>query len=497
MTARFAVLLAAAALISCQHQRTGSYGSAARATDDGSVNRELPNQSANVNGPVLSYAPVVQVVAPAVVTVRASHRVQQHQFPFFDEPFFQHFFGGALPRGGTAETEEALGSGVIVRTDGFILTNQHVIDGAQDIKVDLNTDPKRTYSAKLTGADAPSDLAVLKIDANNLPVLGLGNSDGVRVGDVVLAVGNPLGLGESVTEGIISAKGRATGLSNGNFQDFLQTDAPINRGNSGGALVNTRAELVGINSQILSSSGGNMGIGFAIPSNMAREVMDQLISKGSVSRGMLGVGVQKVTGNLAESMGMKQPQGVLVNSVTSGGPAAKAGLKTGDIILQMNGQAVNDPNVLRNKIAGTQPGTQVTLDVFRNGKEQQVQVQLGTWTPNSDEGGAAQSNSGNGGTPPGTSSQRLGVGVVPLTPDVASQIGVPKNTQGLVVESVDPDGAAAQAGLQPGDVIQQVNHQPVRSASDLRGAMDRSGNNPPLLLINRGGQTIFVAVPLQ
>ena len=488
MRSRFAVaVVSAAALVSCS-RAPNSTGSAER-----SVEREPPTGNAAINGPVLSYAGVVGVVAPAVVTVRASHRVQeQQQFPFFDEPFFRQFFGGSLPRGGTTAVEEALGSGVIVRPDGHILTNQHVIDGAQDIKVDLNS--HHTYSARVLGADAPSDLAVLKIDARDLPVLELGNSDQVRVGDICLAVGNPLGLGESVTNGIISAKGRATGLSNGNFQDFLQTDAPINRGNSGGALVNTRGELIGINSQILSSSGGSMGIGFAIPSNMARAVMDQLISKGKVSRGMLGVGVQPVTGSLAQSLAMKQPQGLLVNAVTPGGPADKAGLKRGDVILQLNGQNVSDPNILRNEVAGSSPGTKVTLTILRNGAQQQIRVELGTWTPEAEAARAAQ---GPGGTAPGGGGPRLGIGAAPMTPDLASHLGVPPNTQGVVVESVDPDGAAAQAGIQTGDIIQQVNHQPVSSVADLAGAIARSPNTPPLLLINRGGQTLFVAVPLQ
>ena len=496
MKLRFAAIVAAATLAACQFHAPNSTGSAERANEG--APRELPNGNAALNGPVMSYSPIVRVVAPAVVTVRASHRVQeQQQFPFFDQPFFRQFFGGALPRGGSSAVEEALGSGVLVRPDGHILTNQHVIDGAQDIKVDLNTDPRRTYSATLVGADAPSDLAVLKIDASNLPVLELGNSDQVRVGDICLAVGNPLGIGESVTSGIISAKGRATGLSNGNFQDFLQTDAPINRGNSGGALVNTRGELIGISSQILSSNGGSMGIGFAIPSNMARAVMDQLISKGKVNRGMLGVGVQSVTGNLAQSLGMKQPEGLLVNSVTPGGPASKAGLKTGDIILQMNGQPVNDPNILRNQVAGSAPGTQVTLSVLRNGTRIEMHVQLGTWTPQAEANAAAPSQPGGGNGQGGNGAPRLGIGVAPMTPDLAAQLGVPANTQGVAVATVDPDGPAAQAGIQAGDIIQQVNHQPVRSPADLSGAVARSGNRPPLLLVNRQGQTIFVAVPLQ
>src|SRR5690348_4575201 len=289
----------------------------------GSEPRNVPSGTANVSGPALSYADVVDRVAPAVVTIRSSRRVRaSQQFPFFDEPFFRQFFGGGSPS--TPQVEQALGSGVIVRADGHILTNHHVIDGAEEIKVDLST--RRTYSAKVIGSDAPSDLAVLKISASDLPVLQLADSDKVRVGDIALAVGNPLGIGETVTAGIISAKGRATGSGDGSFQDFLQTDAPINKGNSGGALVNTRGELVGINSQILSpNGGGNIGIGFAIPSNMAKSVMNQLIKKGKVNRGMLGVTIQPLTSDLAQGLGLKEARGVLIGDVVPGGPAEKAG----------------------------------------------------------------------------------------------------------------------------------------------------------------------------
>jgi len=452
----------------------------------------MPSGNVNVSGPILSYANTVDRVAPAVVTVRSSRRVRSpQQFPFFDDPFFRQFFGGRVPRGGSTEVEHALGSGVIVRADGYILTNQHVIDGAEDIKIDLIS--RRTYSAKMVGQDSPSDLAVLKISADDLPVLELGNSDQVRVGDVCLAVGNPLGVGESVTAGIISAKGRNTGLSNGSFQDFLQTDAPINQGNSGGALVNTRGELIGINSQILSpSGGGNIGIGFAIPSNMARSVMNQLIGSGKVQRGEVGVGIQPVTSEIAQSMGLSRVQGVLVSSVSAGGPADKAGLKVGDIILQFNGQNVNDSNTLRNLVAGTAPGNEVTLTILRNGQQQQMRLRLG------ELGAQGQTAAGGdtGGTS-GSSGQRLGVAVVPLTPAIASQLGLKPGTQGLAVQSVDPNGPAAEAGIQPGDVIQQVNRQPVRTPEEMRAALARSAGRPPLLLIDRNGGTVFVAVPMQ
>lgn len=451
----------------------------------------MPSGAASVNGPILSYADVVSHVIPAVVTVHSSRRMRApQQFPFFDDPFFRQFFGGSSPRrqgggGGGTTVQRALGSGVIVRPDGYILTNFHVIDGAEDIKVDLSN--RSTYPAKIVGSDAPSDLAVLKIDASGLADLKLGDSDQVRVGDICLAVGNPLAIGESVTSGIISGKGRSTEAGSGSFQDFLQTDAPINQGNSGGALVNTRADLIGINSQILSSNGGNIGIGFAIPSNMARRVMDQLIGKGKVQRGMLGVGIQEMTNDLATSMGMKEVRGVLVRSVTRGGPADKAGIKAGDVILALNGHAVNDDNELRNAVAAMSPGRSITLTIWRNGQQQDVHTTLSELTPE-----AAQSGSQANG---GTSGSKLGIGVAPLTPQLAQQAGVPANTQGVVVTEVDPSGPAAEAGIQEGDVIQQVNRQTVKTPEDIQKALASSNGRPPLLLINRQGQQIFVPVP--
>jgi serine protease Do len=264
---------------------------------------------------------------------------------------------------------------VIISNDGYILTNHHVIDGAEKIKVDLNDN--RTLQAKLVGSDPPSDLAVLKVEATNLPVLALGDSDKVRVGDVVLAIGNPLGIGQTVTMGIISAKGRQTGLSSGSFEDFLQTDAPINQGNSGGALVNTNSELVGINSQILSPSGGSIGIGFAIPANMARTVMDTLLKDGKVRRGQLGISVGRVTAELAEQLGATEGKGVYVAEVQPGSPAERAGLRKGDVIVALNGVELNDSNTFRNLIANAGPGTQVTLTVLRGGRQQAITATLG------------------------------------------------------------------------------------------------------------------------
>jgi len=403
----------------------------------------------------------------------------------------REFFGDRLRRSPQDQgdtIQRGIGSGVIVNADGYILTNYHVIDGAAGIKVDLND--SRTLDAKVVGSDKPSDLAVLKVSASNLPVLPLGDSDRVRVGDVVLAIGNPLGIGQTVTMGIISAKGRQTGLSNGSFEDFLQTDAPINQGNSGGALINTSGELVGINSQILSPSGGSIGLGFAIPSSMARTVMDQLIKTGKVRRGQLGIVVQKVSTDIAASLGMKDAKGVIISQIQPGSAAERGGLKQGDVITALNGVAIDSTNTFRNQVAATAPGSDVKLTILRDGREQQLNVTLGEFRAEADGGDEQGTDKGTGDQETG----KLGIGVEPLTPEVASQLRLPPTTQGLVVSEVDATGPAAEAGIQQGDVIEKVNQRVVRSVADLKSALDQSRSRPALMLINRRGTTIFVTV---
>lgn len=475
--------------------RTNAAGTGHGVSSGGMVPTQPISGHIAPQGAVISYADTVDRVAPAVVTVHAQRRVRPaRQFDFQDDPFFDWFFGHNSPErfgGGRGQTQEerALGSGVIVRPDGYILTNDHVVDGAEQISVDLID--RRSFKAKVVGADKPSDLAVLKIEAGNLPVLSLGNSDQVRVGDVCLAVGNPLGIGETVTSGIISAKGRQTELSDGSFEDFLQTDAAINQGNSGGALVDTRAELIGINSQIVSTGGGgNIGIGFAIPSNMAKTVMTQLIEHGKVSRGQLGVTVQYINSDLAASLGLKQVQGVLVSGLQSNGPAARAGLRMGDVILELNGNPVNDVNTLRNRVAAAGAGAGVTLKILRNGNQQDLKVKLGEFNPNQ----KAATGSAGGDK---SSAESLGVQLSPVTPDLANQLGIPRTTEGLVVTEADPEGPAVQAGIAAGDVIQQINRQAIRDAGDVQPALAKSDGRPALIQILRNGQSLFLAVPLK
>jgi Do/DeqQ family serine protease len=450
-----------------------------------------------VDGMRTSYADVVGKSSPAVVMIRSERKAKaiSQQFPFGDDPQFREFFKNLpqQPNGGQRpQIERGVGSGVIVSQDGTVLTNHHVVDGAEKIIVQMNDN--RTFEAKIVGSDPPSDLAVLKMETENLPYLNLGNSDNVRIGDIVLAIGNPLGIGQTVTAGIISAKGRRTGLSDGSFEDFLQTDAPINRGNSGGALVSLNGELIGINSQILSDSGngGNIGIGFSIPSNMAKSVMEQLLKDGKVHRGMLGVNIQNITEETAKALDLKDTRGVLVSNVRTGSAAEKAGVKRGDIILAINGDTIEDSNVLRNKVAATQPGSEIKLTVSRDGTEREFTAKLDEFevegvkpSDKRDEEKDSEKSNENG---------KLGLSLQPLTPEIAKQLNITADTEGLVVTEVDPNGAAAEAGLNRGDVIMEINKKSVTTIEDVQSALESSGDKPVLLLISRKGQTIYLTV---
>jgi len=460
---------------------------------------QAPPPPVVVEGMRTSYADVVDKTSPAVVRIEADHKAKpqaQQQTPF-GEDFFRQFGlpSPQQPRAqGPPPVERGLGSGVIVSADGTILTNNHVVEGADKITVQIGNN--KTFEAKIVGTDRPSDLAVIKIEAQNMPYLTLGNSDQVRVGDIVLAIGNPLGIGQTVTGGIISAKGRRTGLSDGSFEDFLQTDAPINRGNSGGALVNLNGELIGINSQILSpggAAGGNISIGFSIPSNMAKSVMEQLLKDGKVHRGMLGINIQNITQDMAEALDLKDTSGVLVGGVRTGSSAEKAGLKAEDVITAINGEKIEDSNVLRNKVAGTPPGTDIKLTIMRDGKEQELTAKLDEF----DTETAKKSDSGDGdgkGEEKSGESGKLGLSLQPLTPSIAKELELPAGTEGMVITEVDPGGVSAEAGLARGDVILKINRKPVKSAEDVQTALNDAGSKPVLLLVARKNQTSYLTI---
>jgi serine protease Do len=431
-----------------------------------------------------SFAPVIQPDLPGVVSISTTTVIKRSSSPFND-PFFQQFFG-QQPQG-VPQKEYGLGSGVIVQSDGIILTNNHVVRGADDIRVTLHD--QRSFKAKVLGTDLRTDLAVLKIDATGLTALPLGASTNLRVGDIVFAIGNPFNVGETVTMGIISAKGRANVSIEGpnSIQDFIQTDAAINPGNSGGALIDTKGEVIGINTAIVSGGreGGNIGIGFAIPINLAKSVMEQIIAHGKVIRGQLGVFIQALSPEMAQQFGLSKAEGALVASVQPDSAAAKAGIKQGDIILKFNGQPVANNNELLLKVSQTPPGTTVHLDVYRNGKTLPIAVTLEEASATGAGPGSSQGA--------GQGSALAGVQVQTLTADIANQLGLSPGTTGVVVTSIDPSSPAADA-LQRGVVIQEVNHKKVANITEYDQAVQAAGNKPVLLLVNMRGQTGYVVI---
>jgi serine protease Do len=436
----------------------------------------------------MSFAPVVKNAQPAVVSIASTKVVKisgdEGLSPLFDDPMFRQFFGdGPQNRFGKQreQREQGLGSGVIVAPDGYILTNNHVIDGANEIKV--YTSDKRELKARVIGADPKTDIAVVKVEAKNLATLPFADSSQAQVGDIVLAIGNPFGVGQTVTMGIISATGRGN-LGIEDYEDFIQTDAAINPGNSGGALINASGQLIGINTAILSRAGGNQGVGFAVPANLARTVMNQLLKDGKVVRGYLGVTIQPVTPEIAKAFNLTDARGALVGEVTPDGPAARAGLAQGDVIIELNGVRVDDNRELRLKISQLAPGSAIRLKLLRDGNPREVNITLGE-LPNEKE--AASDGKPESDSPDGLSVENL-------TPQIARQLGLQSTTGGVVVTGVQDGSRADDAGLRRGDVIQQVNRQPVNNVAEFGRAMKQAGDKSTLLLINRNGHASFVAL---
>ena len=436
-----------------------------------------------------AYERIAQAVTPTVVAIQSTQVVRVRQSPFLMDPFFRQFFGDMFPSVPREQREHALGSGTIVSADGYILTNNHVVRNATTISVLLHD--KRTFTGKVVGADRDSDIAVIKIDAKNLPTAPLGDSSTLHVGDTVMAFGNPFQQYFTVTRGTISALGRSGMGAEPLPQNFIQTDAAINPGNSGGALVNVRGQVIGVPTFILSGGAGPggegsfLGIGFAIPIDTAKHVMDDLIKTGKVARGYLGVEIGALNDKLAHEFKAPDISGALVNDVTAGGPADKAGLKAGDIIRRINGAKIDDPGQLTAMVTAFDPGTVVTLDVLRDGSPMTIRVTLGERPVNlGTRAGVSKA--------PSEGTLR-GITVQSLTPSMRQQLGLPARALGVVISDLDPNSPAAQAGLQPGDVIESINRRPVSSVADFNN-LAAEAKGQVLLRINRQGEGIFVVI---
>ena len=433
-------------------------------------------------------------VNPAVVPImseQVSHMTNPLGSPsdplkdFFGDDFFRRFF--RTPPGDQKQVVHALGSGVIVTKDGYILTNNHVVDGADKLTVVLRD--KQKYTAKVMGRDPQTDVAVIKIDAKDLPVADLGNSDDARVGQWVIAVGNPFQLMHTVTAGIISAKGRSS-VNLADYEDFIQTDASINPGNSGGALADLDGRVIGINTAIYSptGAGGNVGIGFAIPINMAKTVMHQLVANGKVARGFLGLLPQDIDEGLEHALNLKDTKGCIVGDVNAGGPAEKAGIKHGDIITSFNSVEVENSVQLRNLVAEAEPGSKATIGVLRDGTAKDFTVELGERPKNLAAGKGAEN------VPEEKTAEKFGLSVQDLTPAVAQALGY-RNEKGVIVTSVKPESSADEAGIQKNDLIKEVNRAPVSSVSEFLRAMEHVGKNESVaMLLKRGNNTFYAAL---
>jgi serine protease Do len=421
-------------------------------------------------------------LTPSVVNVNTTQVVKGRgrlRSPFGeDDPFnefFKRFFGDT-PR---QFKSTSLGSGFIINRDGYILTNNHVVENATEISVKLSD--AREFKAKVIGRDPKTDIALIKIEASNLPVVPFGDSDKLEVGEPVMAIGNPFGLNQTVTTGIVSAKGRFIG--EGPYDNFIQTDASINRGNSGGPLLNVNGEAVGINTAIFSPTGGSIGIGFAIPIDMAKEVLPQLKERGSVTRGWLGVSIQQITPELAKTFGLKQANGALVSDVMDASPAEKAGVKQGDVIVEFNGKKIKSSSELPHIVGGTSVGKEVIMKIMRDGEELALQVKVGELK---DEQLAALA--------PSSTKSKLGIDIQQLTPELSRKFGI-KDDRGVVVTGVDPDSPGEAAGLQPGDLILEINRSKVATVSQAKRALEKPRpDEPTVVLVKREGNTRYVVI---
>ena len=479
-----AIVLAGSAVAFTQKPKTDSF--TPPAVDERPIARELGGRT--------SFAPVVKKVSPGVVKVFTVTKAQNMAYrgggPGDMEDLMRRFFGDQMPgnrmprRNLQTPRQEGIGSGVIVTKDGYILTNNHVVDGADEVKVALQDG--REFTAKVIGRDPKSDVAVIKIDGKELPAVQLADSDKVEVGDVVLAVGNPFGIGQTVTTGIVSATGRA-GAIGLDYEDFIQTDAAINPGNSGGALVDAEGRLIGINTAILSRSGGNQGIGFAIPVNLARDVMGSLIKDGHVTRGYLGIMIQDLTPALAKEFKLKENKGALVGDVTQNSPAQKAGLQNGDLVLEFNGKKVTDSRHLKLEVARTQPGETVPVKVLRDGSTKTLEVKV-------KELPGAEQLAKNDKRQADDTGTLNGVAVADLDAGARQQFGLPAQVKGVVVTEVDPNSPAAEAGLRPGDVIQEINRKPVKNAEEAVQMTEKAEDKTSLLRVWREGGSRYVVV---
>lgn len=433
-----------------------------------------------------SFAGIANAISPSVVNISTTKVVQKGSAPFFDDPFFDFFNPFRDFKTPKKWKEQSLGSGVIVSGDGYIITNNHVVEQADEIRVTLLD--KRAFDARIIGADPKSDVAIVKIGAKDLQAIRWGDSDKLQVGEFVLAIGNPYRLSHTVTMGIISAVGRAN-VGIADYEDFIQTDAAINPGNSGGPLVNIKGELIGINTAIFSRSGGYQGIGFAVPSNMARLVMDQLIQEGKVTRGWLGVSIQELTPELSRKFGLKRSKGALVGDVVRGGPAEKAGIKSGDIILEFNGKKVKNVGNLRNMASECKVGSKVSITIFRDGTESsrnvvisELPIETASMVPETQPGES-------------TFEELTGFIVIKLSEESARQLGLNKNEKGVVVLRVEPGSSADEVGIRKGDVIQEIDRKKIDGLERFNEIVSGLQHGDIVLLyINRGGKNFYVTL---